>query len=94
MAVGDWDSAANWTAGVPNSTGADVCISGNANVLLTAASFSIGQLTVSAGSSLTIGSTGSTASTASTTAELDCVVGLQNDGSLTVSPRGRPATPG
>jgi hypothetical protein len=25
-AAGDWGSATNWTAGVPNSTGVDVCI--------------------------------------------------------------------
>ena len=68
-AVGDWDSAANWTAGVPNSTAADVCISGNAHVLLSAASFSIGKLTVSAGSTLTVGTstTSPTTTTATTT---------------------------
>ena len=65
-AVGDWNSAANWTAGVPNSTAAEVCISGNAHVLLSAASFSIGKLTVSAGSTLTTGSTTSTTTTTTT----------------------------
>ena len=87
----EWGSAANWTAGVPNTTGADVCISGNANVLLSAGSFSIGQLTVSAGSSLTIG-TSSTSTT--TTADLTLSVGLENDGSLTVDPAGTSADPG
>ncbi len=87
--AGDWDSAANWTAGVPNSTGADVCVSGNANVFLSAGSFSIGHLTVSAGSSLTIG-----ISTTSTTADLTVSVGLQNDGSLTVDPAGTSGDPG
>lgn len=52
---GDWDSAANWSTGVPNGTGVDVCISGNANVTLSDATHSVGELTVSAGSSLTIG---------------------------------------
>ena len=52
---GDWDSAANWSTGVPNGTGVDVCISGNANVTLSDAPHSVGELTVSAGSSLTIG---------------------------------------
>jgi large repetitive protein len=87
-AVGDWGSAANWTAGVPNSTRADVCISGNANVLLTTASFSIGQLTVSAGSSLTIGSS------TTTSASLIVSLGSQNDGSLTVDPSGTSGHPG
>ncbi len=53
--AGDWDSAANWSTGVPNGTGVDVCISGNANVTLSDATHSVGELTVSAGSSLTIG---------------------------------------
>ncbi len=60
----DWDSAANWTTGVPSGTNVDVCISGDANVLLSDSSFAIGELTVSAGSSLTIGSPHTTGSAA------------------------------
>ena len=54
-ASGDWDSAANWSTGVPNGADVSACITGNANVTLTDVSSSIGALTVSAGSSLTIG---------------------------------------
>ena len=57
---GDWDSAANWTTGVPNGAGVDACIAGNADVTLSDASFSVGELTVSAGSSLTIGAAATT----------------------------------
>jgi large repetitive protein len=53
---GDWDWAANWSAGVPDGPGVDACISGNASVTLSDASVSVGELTVSADSSLTIGS--------------------------------------
>ena len=54
-ASGDWDSAANWSTGVPNGTDVSACITGNASVTLTDVSSSIGALTVTAGSSLTIG---------------------------------------
>ena len=95
-AVGDWNSAANWTAGVPNSTAADVCISGNAHVLLSAASFSIGKLTVSAGSSLTVGTSTTTTTTTTTSSSASLIVslGLQNDGSLTVDTSGTSGDPG
>ena len=93
----DWASAANWTAGVPNGTSVNACIAGDAAVLLPNGSFSIGELTVSAGSSLAIG----TGATAGTTASLSVSAGLQNDGALTVDPaaaRGAPpsrrASPG
>ncbi len=75
----DWASAANWTAGVPNGTSVNACIAGNAAVLVSNGSFSIGELTVSAGSSLAIG-------TGATTASLSVSAGLQNDGALTVGP--------
>ncbi len=77
-----WDSAANWSAGVPNSTSVDVCISSGAAVTLPDGSFSVGELTVSAGSSLAIG----------TMASLSVTSGLQNDGALTVGAIGAPAT--
>ena len=103
----EWSSAANWTTGVPNGTGVDVCIPGNANVLLSDSSFAIGELTVSAGSSLTVGSpnslapttgTATTAGTVATTAGtittgLTVSSGLQNDGSLTVDPSETPGDP-
>jgi Bacterial Ig-like domain (group 3) len=76
--AGTWDSAANWSTGVPNGAGVDACITGHANVTLSDASFSIGELTVSAGSSLTIGTVGTAAPS------LTISSGLQNGGSLTV----------
>ena len=78
----DWASAANWTAGVPDGPSVDACIAGDAAVLLPDGSFSIGELTVSAGSSLAIG----TGAAAGTTASLSVSAGLQNDGALTVGP--------
>jgi hypothetical protein len=81
----DWNSAGNWTAGVPNSTSVEACISGDAAVLLPDGSFSIGELTVSAGSSLAIG-------TGATGASLSVSSGLQNDGALTVGPTGTSGT--
>ena len=60
-ASGDWDSAANWSTGVPNGTDVSACITGNASVTLTDVSSSFGALTVTAGSSLTIGAATSTA---------------------------------
>ena len=59
-ASGDWGSAANWSTGVPNGAAVSACIAGDAAVTLTGSS-SIGALTVSAGSSLTIGAAASTA---------------------------------
>ena len=75
----DWSTATNWSTGVPNGTGVHACITGDATVLLTGASFSVGQLTVSAGSSLTIGATGPGA------AVLRVSSGAENDGTLSVA---------
>ena len=86
-ASGDWGSAANWSTGVPNGAAVSACIAGNAAVILNGSS-SIGELTVSAGSSLTINSPASTApnSTADRTMPgLTISSGLQNSGSLTVA---------
>ena len=106
---GDWDSAANWTAGVPNGAGVDACISGNANVTLSDASYSVGELTVSAGSSLTIGAAATIAGAtttggdpvttdpidaASTVPSLTISSGLQNDGAVTVAAAGTSDHPG
>ena len=46
-ASGDWDSAANWSTGVPNGAAVSVCITGNAARDAHRASSSIGELTVS-----------------------------------------------
>jgi large repetitive protein len=88
-AAGDWDSAANWSAGVPSGPDVGACITGNANVTLTDASSSIGALTVSPGSSLTIG-----AGTSAATPSLSISSALQNGGSLTVDATGSPGHPG
>ena len=61
---------------------------GDTAVLLPAGSFSVGQLTLSAGSSLAIG----TGATSGTTASLSVSSGLQNDGALTVGPTGAAVT--
>jgi hypothetical protein len=81
---GDWGSAANWSTGVPDGTSADACIAGNVRVSLSG-SFSVGELTVSAGSSLTLASGDTTSLTVSS--------GLQNDGSLTVAAEGASGQP-
>ncbi len=86
----EWGSADNWSAGVPNSASVDVCIPAGANVVLPDASFSIGELTVSAGSSLAIG----TGATGTTTASLSVSSGFQNDGALTVGPAATSGTSG
>ena len=78
----DWNTATNWSTGIPNSTSVHACITGHATVLLTGASLSVGQLTVSAGSSLTIGA-GATGPTAAT---LHVSSGMENDGTLSVAP--------
>ena len=61
----DWNTATNWSTGIPNSTSIHACVTGHATVLLTGVSLSVGQLTISAGSSLTIGA-GATGPTAAT----------------------------
>lgn len=88
-ASGDWDSAANWSTGVPSGADVSVCITGNANVTLTDVSSSISALTVAAGSSLTIGD-----GTGSANPSLSVSSGLQNSGSLTVGATGTSGHPG
>ena len=83
-ATTDWNTAANWSAGVPQSTSVHACITGDATVVVSGASFAIGALTVSAGSSLTIGGNGPGA----TAASLSVSSGLENDGTLTAGPSG------
>jgi hypothetical protein len=96
---GDWGSATNWTNGVPNGTNVNACITGATNVTLSDLSFSIGELTVSAGSSLTIGAgsattAGGTVDPGATAPSLTISSGLQNDGSLKVDPTGTSDDPG
>jgi Big-like domain-containing protein len=76
----DWNTATNWSTGVPDSTSVHACITGHVTVLLGDASLSVGELTVSAGSSLTIGTGG----TGATSASLHVSSGAENDGTLTV----------
>jgi len=79
-----WNDALNWSpASIPSGGSADACISGNASVVIPNASFSIGELTVSSGSTLTVGISGG-----GTTASLSVSAGLENDGTLTAGPSG------
>jgi hypothetical protein len=95
-ASGDWGSAANWSTGVPNGADVDACIAGNAAVTVSGTS-SVGELTVSAGSSLAIGAAAPTVGnpTADRTAvpSLTISSGLQNSGSLTVATTGTSGHP-
>jgi hypothetical protein len=96
--TGDWDSAANWTGGVPDGDGVDACITGSAAVTLSDASSSVGELTVSPGSSLTIGTDAATAPSGSTgpptvAPGLTVRSGLDNGGSLTVGTTGMSGHP-
>jgi len=82
----DWNTATNWSNGVPASSGAsdnDACISGGATVVIPNAAISINELTVSSGSTLTVGVSGGT-----TAATLSVASGLENDGTLTAGPSG------
>ncbi len=88
-ATTDWNTATNWSAGIPDSTSIDACITGDATVVVSGASFSIGELTVSAGSSLTVGRSGPGA----TAATLSVSSGLENKGTLTAGPSGTAGNP-
>ena len=81
----DWNTAANWSSGVPDTTGVDACITAGATVVDQIAAIVVGELTVAKGSSLTIGS-GSTTGTGSAGATLTVASGLDNDGTLTAGP--------
>ena len=81
---------------MPNGTDVDACISGNADVTLTGASFSVGELTVSAGSSLTIGTIApATAPTAadSTAADSTAADSTATDSTATAIPVAAPHGP-
>jgi hypothetical protein len=96
--TGDWDSAANWTTGVPDGDNVNACITGTAAVTLSDASSTVGELTVSPGSSLTIGTDPPIAPSGSTGPPtmppgLTVLSGLDNGGSLTVGPTGMSGQP-
>jgi hypothetical protein len=80
-----WSSATNWSAGVPDHADVRACILGDATVVVPDASFSVGTLAVSAGSTLDIGAGGSGGVTAATLAVSS---GLVNDGTVVVAPGG------
>jgi len=76
----DWNTATNWSTGVPDSADVHVCITGDAPVVLAGASLTVGELTIPAGSSLTIG----TGVSSATAASLHVSSGLENDGTLSL----------
>ncbi len=76
----DWNTATNWSTGVPDSADVHVCITGNAPVVLAGGSLTVGELTILAGSSLTIG----TGVSSATAASLHVSSGLENDGTLSL----------
>jgi len=74
-----WNSATNWSAGVPDSS-SSACITGGATVVVPDAAFSVGELNVSAGSTLDVG----TGIGGGTPASLSVSSGLAVNGTLTV----------
>ena len=54
----DWNTAANWSAGVPDATGVDACIPGGATVVDQDATAAVGELTVAKGSTLAVSTAG------------------------------------
>ena len=83
----DWNTAANWSAGVPDATGVDACILAGATVVDQDVTAVVGELTVAKGSTLSVG-TGSTGGPRSAGAALSVSSGLDNDGTLTAGPSG------
>jgi hypothetical protein len=83
----DWSTAGNWSGGVPDATAVDACIPGGSTVVDQNAAMVVGELTVSKGSSLTVG-TGATAGAGSAGPTLSVTSGLDNDGTLTAGPSG------
>ncbi len=75
-----WDNAANWSTGVPDD-GSSACIPGGETVVVPDAPFTVGELTVSAGGTLRVG-TGS--GNGGARASLSVSSGLAVDGTLTV----------
>ena len=81
----DWGTAANWSAGVPNGTDVDACIPSGATVTVLDVPFSVGALTLAAGSTLDVGpAAGSDTGSAS----LSVGSGLQNAGTVALAPGG------
>ena len=83
----DWGTGANWSTGVPDGTAVDVCIPAGATVVVGRGSFSVGELTVSRGSALTVGPA-ATAGATPTGASLAVAAGAENDGTLAAEPSG------
>ncbi len=83
----DWDTAANWSTGVPDGTGVDVCLSAGATVVVQRGTFSVGELTVSRDSALTVGAADA-AGAGPTGTRLAVAAGAENDGTLTAEPSG------
>jgi large repetitive protein len=84
----DWNTLTNWSTGVPNGSTVHACITGDAAVILADASVSVGELTISTGSSLTVGASGTATTTTTTTTSLHVWSGLENSGTLTADPTG------
>ncbi len=82
-----WGTAGNWSTGVPNDTNVDACIPDAATVVVANASFSVGELTVSRGSTLAVGGP-ATGDSGAPGASLSVSSGLENDGTLTAGPSG------
>ncbi len=76
----EWNSATNWSGGVPDD-GSSACIPGGATVVVPDASFSVGKLTVLVGATLDVG-TGSGSGGAP--ASLSVSLGLAVNGTVTV----------
>jgi hypothetical protein len=76
----DWNTGTNWSTGVPNSS-SDACIPGSASVVVPNSAFSVNELTVSSGATLTVGASGGT-----TVATLSVGNGFENDGTTTAGP--------
>ena len=90
----DWNGAGNWNAGVPQGSGVDGVPhpQQDATVVVQNATFSIGELTVAKGSSLTVG--GDAGGTGQAGASLSVSSGLDNGGTLTAGPTGTGHGPG
>ncbi len=93
----DWGTATNWSAGVPNGTDVEACVPSGATVVVPDAPFSVGELTVSAGSTLDVGVAGgsgpATDTHSTTAASLSVSSRLQNNGAVTVGPSGAAGLP-
>ena len=83
----DWGTAGNWSTGVPDDTSVDACIPAAGTVVVANRSFSVGELTVSRGSTLVVGGA-DIGHSGSSGASLSVSSGLENDGTLTAGAAG------